>query len=164
MDGWVDGWMRGRVGGELVVLNESSPFLCTLKVISPVHLSPPSRSFPAPVQPLPHPGGSLQTSPATHMELPHPGSDLSDWTCGGQTDGSCFKNDLWILPFLPLCSFTVPCLWCITFSLNSRRFNFTGISDHLYLTLKGSDSFLAHIWVLAFKQSSQADLLYKPWL
>lgn len=142
--------------GELVVLNESSPFLCTLKVISPVHLSPPSLPLSSPFL---CPGSPPRTSPATHTELPHPGGDLSDWTCAGQTDGSCFKNDLWILSFLPLCSFTVPCLWCITFSLNSRRFNLTGISDNLHLTLKGSDS----VWVLAFMQILQVDWFYKPW-
>lgn len=61
MDGRTDGWMRGRVGGELIVLNESSPFLCTLKVISPVHLSPPSHSFPVPVQPFPRPAALPKT-------------------------------------------------------------------------------------------------------
>lgn len=84
-DGWIDERKGFGQGGELIVLNESFPFLCTLKVKSPVHLSPQFLllSPPSPVPPLPRP-----TGPPTVTCHPHgaPATDLTDRACGGQTD------------------------------------------------------------------------------
>ncbi len=163
MGGWMDGWMDERKGWGGACSSEwIFPISLYFKSDITSALEPP---FPLLPCACPAPSSSRRLSPNVTC---HPWSFRTRAvTC--RTERVVDRRTDHVLrmtfesSFLPLCSFTVPCLWCITFSLNSRRFNFTGISDHLYLTLKGSDSFLAHIWVLAFKQSSQADLLYKPW-